>query len=135
MMVELLAKRTAMQVIEASQRAFIEPDRLYVIPPGRFLSVEPGMLHLSESATHHGVRLPFDFLLESLARCHGPRSACIMASGRGSDDSQSLPAFKAAGGLNLAQLPQQAEYSGMPESGIKLVSSMQYRRWRKCPRS
>ena len=119
MMVELLAKRTAMQVVEASEGAFIEPDRLYVIPPGRFLSVESGTLHLSEPPTHHGVRLPFDFLLESLARGHGPRSACIILSGTGSDGSQSLPAFKAAGGLIIAQQPQQAEYSGMPESGIK----------------
>ena len=119
MMVELLAKRTAMQVVEASEGAFIEPDHVYVIPPGRFLSVESGTLHLSEPPTRHGVRLPFDFLLESLARYHGPRTACIILSGTGSDGSQSLPAFKAADGFIIAQQPEQAEYSGMPESGIK----------------
>jgi len=67
MMVDLLAGHTAMTVRQAADRMPIERDHLYVIPPGTYLSVANGALHLSHPQTRHGARLLFDFLLHSLA--------------------------------------------------------------------
>ena len=74
MMVDLLAGHTRMAVRQAADGAPLEPDHLYVIPPGTYLSVGSGALHLSEPQARHGARLPFDFLLNSLAEEYGERA-------------------------------------------------------------
>jgi|HubBroStandDraft_1064217.scaffolds.fasta_scaffold00095_31 two-component system CheB/CheR fusion protein len=118
MMVDLLAGHTSMHVEQASDGLNLEPDHLYVIPPGTYLSVGEGVLHLSEPQARHGARLPFDFLLHSLAEEYGARGVCIILSGTGSDGSLGLKAIKAQGGLVIAQDPNEAAYDGMPRSSI-----------------
>src|ERR1700730_14756457 len=68
MMVDLLAGHTSMPVLLATDGMRIERERVYVIPPGVYLAVdEKGALRLSKPQARHGARLPFDFLLNSLA--------------------------------------------------------------------
>ena len=83
MLAELLAPHTGLAVCEAADAAPVLPGHLYVIPPGAYLSVESGLLHLSKPKARHGARLPFDFLLHSLARQYGAQAACIVLSGTG----------------------------------------------------
>ncbi len=118
LMVELLAEHTVMKVLEATDSCALLPDRIYVIPPGRYLSVRGGMLHLSRPQVRQGARLPFDFLLSSLAEECGDRTVCVVLSGTGADGSGGLPALKVAGGYIIAQKPEEAEYDGMPRSAI-----------------
>jgi two-component system CheB/CheR fusion protein len=118
MMVELLTRHTAMTVCQATQGMPIEPDHLYVIPPGTYLSIGDGHVHLSAPPVRHGARLPFDFLLHSLARTYGSQAACVVLSGTGADGSIGLIDIKAHGGLVLAQKPEEASYDGMPRSAI-----------------
>jgi len=99
MMVDLLAGYTTMPVHQATDGMRLEPDHLYVIPPGAYLSVENGALHLSQPQARHGARMPFDFLLRSLADEHGARAICIILSGSGADGSLGVKAVNAAGGL------------------------------------
>ena len=97
----------------------IERERVYVIPPGVYLSVdEKGALRLSKPQARHGARLPFDFLLNSLAREHGARTVCVVLSGTGADGSLGLKAVKESGGLVIAQDIGEADYDGMPRSAI-----------------
>ena len=119
MMVELLAAHTSMTVQQAVQGILIEPDHLYIIPPGTYLSVEKGALHVSRPHAPHGARLPFDFLLLSLAKEFGGRAVCVVLSGSGGDGSVGLKQIKARGGLVIAQDPAEAGYSGMPKSAIE----------------
>lgn len=118
MMVDLLTSHTAMTVSEAIDGDRIEAGHCYTIPPGTYLSVVRGRLKLSPPALRHGARMPFDFLLNSLASEAGVRAACIVLSGTGSDGSIGLKAIKAAGGLVIAQDPDEASYDGMPQSAI-----------------
>ncbi|WP_239992163.1 CheR family methyltransferase [Rhodopila globiformis] len=118
MLVELLSSQTSMLVAQAMEGTPVEPDHLYIIPPGTYLSVVSGCLHLSHPQALHGARLPFDFLLHSLAAEYRDRSAGIILSGTGSDGSVGLAAVKKAGGLVIAQDPAEAGYAGMPESAI-----------------
>lgn len=118
MMVDLLADHTAMAVRQATDGMPIAPDCLYIIPPGTYLSVADGALRLSQPQARHGARLPFDFLLRSLASEYGPRAACVILSGTGGDGSIGLKAVKEAGGLVIAQDPEEAGYDGMPRSAI-----------------
>jgi two-component system CheB/CheR fusion protein len=94
MMVDLLAGHTSMTVRQATDGMPLERDHLYVIPPGTYLSVGNGALRLSQPQARHGARLPFDFLLHSLAEMCGPRAICVILSGTGADGSLGLKAVK-----------------------------------------
>ena len=118
MMVELLVRHSAMTILQAADGMPVQADHLYVIPPGVYLSVAADGLHLSTPPERHGARLPFDFLLQSMAETYGARSACVVLSGTGGDGSAGLLAIKIAGGLVLVQEPQEAGYDGMPQSAI-----------------
>jgi two-component system CheB/CheR fusion protein len=122
MMVELLAGHTSMTVLQAKDGMLLEPDHLYVIPPGAYLSVVGGSLKLSRPVARHGARLPFDFLLHSIAEDCGARAACVVLSGTGSDGSLGLRAVKEKGGLIIAQDPDEAGFGGMPSSAIQTGS-------------
>jgi two-component system CheB/CheR fusion protein len=118
LMVELLAHHTRLTVVQATDGAPLQPAHLYVIPPGTYLAVEEGAIRLSKPSAPHGARLPFDFLLQSLARAPELAVACIVLSGTGADGSLGLMAVKAQGGLVIAQTPEEAAYGGMPQSAI-----------------
>jgi len=118
LLVELLAEHTAMEVVAANEGCPIVADTVYVIPPGSYLSVRAGALHLSPPDARHGARLPFDYLLKSLAQSCGAQTIAVFLSGTGADGSAGLPALKQAGGHAIAQAPDEAEYTGMPRSAI-----------------
>ncbi len=118
MMVDLLSDHTSLVVHQAIDGAEIEPNTLYVIPPGTYLSIVRDRLQVSPPDARHGARLPFDFLLHSMADQLGARAICVVLSGTGADGSLGLRAVKAAGGLVVAQDPDEAGYGGMPRSAI-----------------
>ena len=118
MMVDLLTSHTSMTVVQASDGMRIERDHFYIIPPGKYLSVDSGALHITQPEARHGARLPFDFLLHSLATACGNRAVCVVLSGTGADGSIGLKAVKDRGGFVIAQDPGEASYDGMPRSAI-----------------
>jgi len=118
MMAALLAPHTSLTAVEATEGMPVEPGHLYIIPPGRYLSVGEGVLHLSPPPTRHGARMPFDFLLHSLAEQYGERAACVVLSGTGMDGTAGLASIKAAGGVVAVQDPAEAGYDGMHNSAI-----------------
>ncbi len=77
-----------------------------------------GGLHLSHPHARHGARLPFDFLLQSMATDCGTRAICVVLSGTGADGSLGLGSVKEKGGLVIAQDPDEAGYDGMPRAAI-----------------
>ena len=117
-LVELLSSYTAMTILEAREGMPIQPNQVYVIPPGRFLGVRGGTLHLTTPNGNQAVRMPFDFLLRSLAGAVAERAVCIILSGTATDGSAGARAIKEVGGLVIAQNPEEAEYDGMPKSAI-----------------
>ena len=118
MMVDLLASHTPMIVRQAADGMLLERDHLYVIPPGTYLSVDSVALQLSEPQARHGARLPFDFLLHSMAEEYGERAVGVILSGTAADGSLGLKAVKEKGGLVIAQDPDEAAHDGMPRNAI-----------------
>ncbi len=119
MMADLLAGNTSLVVKQAVDGMLVEREHLYVIPPGMYLSVGDGALHLSQPLVRHGARLPVGFFLQSLAVGYGDRAICIIFSGTGADGSIGLKSVKQRGGLVIAQDPEEASYDGMPRSAIR----------------
>ena len=60
LMAELLSSHTTMPMTPAAEGVRIEPDHVYLIPPGVSLGVAQGKLHY-QPAERHGARLAFDF--------------------------------------------------------------------------
>ncbi len=119
LMAGLLAGHTAMPVTQAAEGASIEPNRVYLIPPGVSLAVAGGKLHLSELTERHGARTAFDVFLRSLAEDCGERAIGVVLSGTGSDGSAGVKAVKSKGGFVIVQEPSEAAFDGMPKSAIQ----------------
>jgi two-component system CheB/CheR fusion protein len=119
MLVELLTGHSSITVVEAADGTRLEPEHLYIIPPGAYLTVSDGALQLSRPRERHGARLPFDFLLRSLAESYGERAVCVVLSGTGADGTVGLKAIHAGGGWVIAQNPNEAGFDGMPRSAIE----------------
>ncbi|WP_253949140.1 chemotaxis protein CheB [Mangrovicoccus sp. HB161399] len=115
---DLLRKRTETPVHTITQDMEVQPGNIYLIPPGRALTIEDGVLKLASFESPRGQRRPIDVFFESLARDRGDRAVGIVLSGTGSDGAEGIKAVKAAGGLVFAQDPTQSRYDGMPKSAI-----------------
>ena len=118
MTVELLASHTSAEVQQATDGMKVEQNKLYVIPPGFYLTFRQGSLHLTQPEARDGARLPFDFLLNSLAEEYGERCIALVLSGTGTDGSIGLTAIKNSHGFIVAQDPGEAAYAGVPTSAI-----------------
>lgn len=118
---EIIARWTAMPVVEAADGDRVGPNQIYVIPPGHVGTLQGGALRLRPLAP--GVpreATPIDEFFDSLAADMGEDAIGIVLSGTGHDGALGLKAIRARGGLTLAQgmdgtAPQ---HSGMPRSAI-----------------
>ena len=115
---ELLQRATSMTVVEAKDRTLVRPDCVYVIPPNKNMSILHGVLHLLALVEPHGLRLPIDFFLRSLAQDQQEQSVGVILSGAGSDGTLGLRAIKEAAGVVLVQEPATAGFDSMPRSAI-----------------
>ena len=118
MLVELLAGHTNMTVQQAADGMPVEPDHLYVIPPATYLSVGQGALRLTTPDARHGARLPFDFLLRSMALEYGARAVGVVLSGTGADGSLGVSAIANRAGYIIAQDIAEAGSDGMPQNAV-----------------
>jgi len=117
-MVELLQRTTRMPVVQVRDRQKVAPDRVYVIPPNKDMSILHGVLHLLEPAAPRGLRLPIDFFFRSLADDCRSRSIGVILSGMGSDGTLGLRAIKEKAGVVFVQAPASAKFDGMPRSAV-----------------
>lgn len=118
MMVDLLAPHTKMPVSEATEGTRLEPAHIYVIAPGTCIAVHLGTLVVTKPKERRGARMPFNFLLRSLAENYGEWAIGVVLSGSGADGSIGLATVKDRGGLVIAQDPEEAAHKGMPQSAI-----------------
>lgn len=118
LMVDLLARHTAMPVLEAKDGLEVEPNRVYIIPPNKYMTISGGVLRLTGPVERFGAPTTIDFFLRSLAGDLRERAICIILSGTGAHGTLGLRAVKAAGGVTFVQDPATAEYERMPENAI-----------------
>jgi len=115
---ELLSKHTPLDVLQAQNGAKVEPNHLYVIPPNCYLSIEGGVLKLTELEEVRTLRMPIDHFLRSLAEDQKENAVAIILSGNGTDGSLGVRAINGSGGVALVQDPATAKFDGMPRSGV-----------------
>jgi two-component system, chemotaxis family, CheB/CheR fusion protein len=115
---EILAPFSPMPVTQVAEDQTIEPNRIYVIPPGRNLSDVDGQLRLSTIDKGVESRSAIDHFFETLANAHEERSIGIVLSGTGADGSLGVGRIKQQGGLTIAQDPTEAQFDAMPRNAI-----------------
>jgi len=121
MLPELLQRITKMEVFQAKDRMPVLPDRVYVIPPNKSMSILKGTLHLFDPVELRGLRLPIDFFLRSLADDQKELAIGVILSGMGSDGSLGCRFIKEKNGIVLAQEPTNAKFDSMPRNVIETV--------------
>ncbi|HEY0180778.1 MAG TPA: chemotaxis protein CheB, partial [Dokdonella sp.] len=100
---EILGRATAMPVALAEHDTAVEPNRVYVLPPGKSMVLGDGVLQLAPRTELRGQHRPIDHFLRSLAEEHGHKAMAVVLSGMGSDGSLGFEEIKAAGGITFAQ--------------------------------
>ncbi len=119
LMVELLAKRTALAVRVVEDGMAPAADAIHLIPPGRTMTIEGGRFCLADRDPRDLVHHPIDEFFVSLATDRGSSAIGVLLSGSGSDGSRGARAIQAAGGRVLVQEPKTATFSTMPQHAIE----------------
>jgi PAS domain S-box len=115
---DLLQAHSVIPVSQVTAETLIEPNRVYVIPPGRNLSAVDSHLRLAPLAEARMGRAPVDHFFRTLAETHDGASIGVILSGSGSDGTAGIRYIRDHGGLGVVQDPEEAEYDGMARSAI-----------------
>jgi chemotaxis response regulator CheB len=103
----------------AEEDASIEPRHVYIAPPGQYVSLRDGRIHL-EPADPKRRAQSIDALFLSAADAYKDRAVGVVLTGRGHDGSAGLKAIHDAGGLTIVQDPDEAEHRDMPANALKI---------------
>jgi two-component system CheB/CheR fusion protein len=115
---ELLGRASPIPVQEVTEGTIIEPDHVYVIPPGRDMTIQNHTLKLEAQTKHPGLAHSIDVFFRSLAEAVQERAVAIILSGTGNDGTDGARVVKAGQGLIIVQDPESAKYDGMPRAAI-----------------
>jgi two-component system CheB/CheR fusion protein len=119
LLTEILSRYTKIPVQKVENGVKIEPNHVYVIPPGVSMIISDGVLELKPRGI---ARKPIDEFFNSLALEKKSRAIGIILSGTGNDGTEGTRAIKAEGGITFAQDPKTAQYRDMPQSAISSES-------------
>ncbi len=117
MLPDLLQKMTPLPVSSIKDGQLIEPGHIYVIPPGKEITVFKKTLQLLD-VLKKGISHPIDIFFRSLAQDQGKQAAAIILSGTGTDGSLGIKEINANEGVVFAQSEESSGYDGMPRSAI-----------------
>ena len=126
LMAELLARQTAMPVLEAKHQMPIRPDHVYVIPPNKYLAIKGRRLLLSRPPKLRAGQTAIDFALRSLAEDQQENAIGIVLSGTGGHGTAGLKEIKLAGGMVMVQDPTTAAHAQMPRSALEAGIGVDY---------
>jgi two-component system CheB/CheR fusion protein len=118
---DILRRWTSMPIFEAADDCLVEPNCVYVPPPGVVVTFEHGRLHLHRLGVGQPRELnPLTLLFNSLASALREDAIGVILSGTGNDGALGLKAIKEEGGLTPVQGSdgRGPQHDGMPSSAI-----------------
>ena len=115
----LLADKTKLQVKEAEEKEPISPGCLYIAPADYHLLIEQDRsFSLDDSEKVNYSRPSIDVSFESASEVFGRSLIGILLSGANADGALGMKAIQERGGVTIAQDPEDATVSYMPQSAI-----------------
>ena len=119
----LLQPHCPIPVEQVNENTPLKLNRVYVIPPNSNLESVDTHLRLTKLESKRSQRAPIDHFFRTLADTYDGHSVGILLSGTGSDGTQGLRKINECRGLSLVQLPEEADFDGMPRSAISSGSA------------
>lgn len=114
---ELIQDRAAIPVTQVNGKVVVEANHIYMIPPGHDLTMRGSSLELRERGDRAD-HAPVDLFFRTLAEACGASAAGVILSGTGVDGTMGIRHIREAGGVTIAQSPDESSYDGMPTSAI-----------------
>ncbi|TRW23659.1 PAS domain S-box protein [Flavobacterium zepuense] len=114
----VLQLETNLPVTQVTEKVYLQPNHIYVVPPNQHLSIEKDYIAISQNVTVEERRAPVDIFFRSMADEFGPRAIAVILSGTGANGSMGLKRVKERGGACFVQNPRQAEFHEMPRNAI-----------------
>jgi len=115
---EILTRAGRLPAAHPTDGEPLQYGRIYVAPPDHHLIVQDSVVRVVHTASENGVRPAVDPLFRSAARTYGPRVLGVILTGALDDGTAGAAAVKEAGGVTIAQDPDEAFSPGMPRSAI-----------------
>ena len=119
LLVDILARKTAMPVVLVADGENVKADHVYVVPAGMQVTMDGEVFRLSPLVKPPGWPKNISIFLKSLADDRQNRAIAVILSGFDSDGAAALKSIKEAGGLVFAQKFQTAKQPDMPQSAVK----------------
>ncbi|MFW5682920.1 MAG: CheR family methyltransferase, partial [Phycisphaeraceae bacterium] len=116
---EVLQYRCPITVTQVEASTVIEPDHVYVVPPGKHIDSVDTRVQISEKSEGAGHGSPIDHFFRTLADSNGSRAVGVILSGEGDDGTVGIRRIRESGGLTIAQSPVEAEHDAMPRAAIE----------------
>ncbi|MDB4921741.1 CheR family methyltransferase [Mucilaginibacter sp.] len=114
---EIFQKLIKIPVYLIADNIHLEPNHVYIIPPGSILTAVDGVLKL-EPLKNKKVKT-IDIFFSSLAVVHQSFAVGVVLSGALDDGTLGLQVIKSYGGLTFAQSEDSATFDSMPKSAIR----------------
>lgn len=111
---QLLAKYTPLPVSWAQDRQALQPGHIYLLPPGKYMTIQEGKLQVVNRNPTKRLNQAIDIFFKSLADQQDGHGIGIILSGAGSDGTRGALYMHQQGGKVLAQDPATAEFKSMP---------------------
>ncbi len=96
----------------------LEPNHIYVIPPGQEITIEDEHFGVQPRSKRYGWSNVITLFLNSLVRSRKPPGIAVILSGDDSDGAAALGPFHNSGGITIAQDVRSAKNKSMPRSAI-----------------
>ncbi|MGB0910922.1 MAG: chemotaxis protein CheB [Nitrospirales bacterium] len=121
LMPELISKHTKMPVSAPTHDTTLLENHVYIIPPGKNMTLENGSIHLQDQdrSPGHSLNLPIDLFFSTLGVEAREQATAIILSGTGSDGSRGIRQIKEYGGMVFVQDPSTAKFGGMPTVAVE----------------
>jgi two-component system, chemotaxis family, protein-glutamate methylesterase/glutaminase len=116
---KILPRSTTMPVELITEGLPIQPNHVFIIPSNSELHIHNGEFHLKAISKPNGWPDVITVFLCSLAQNWDGKLVAVIVSGMDGDGAEAMKSIKEAGGITIAQKPETAEWSDMPESAIK----------------
>jgi two-component system CheB/CheR fusion protein len=113
----ILQKFTKTPVHLIADNVHLEPDHIYIIPPGSMLTASDGMLKLEPIKNKKSKTI--DLFFSSLGVVHQSFAVGVVLSGALNDGTLGLQVIKSYGGITFSQDEASAAFDSMPKSAIQ----------------
>ena len=116
---KFLSLHTSMPVEPITSGLSLKPNHVFIIPSNCDLHVLDGTFDLQKRSKLSGWPDVITVFFRSLAQQWNGTIIAVIVSGLDADGAAALKEIKNVGGITIAQTPDEAEWSDMPESAIK----------------